>query len=60
MESPGPHFQIIWLMNDAALFGPESVKRQDQILEGHNLPMRVVLRATSLAQEEASEAGCLS
>lgn len=35
MKRPGPHFQVIRLVNDAALISPESVESKDQILEGH-------------------------
>lgn len=35
MKGAGPHFQIIGLMNHAALLGPEVVQREDEILEGH-------------------------
>jgi len=35
MKSAGPHFQIIGLMNHAALLGPEVMQREDEILESH-------------------------
>lgn len=36
MKGPSPHFEIIRLVNDAALIGPKTMEGKDQILEGHN------------------------
>lgn len=35
MKCPGPHLEIIRLMNNTASIGPELMEREDQILEGH-------------------------
>ena len=35
VESPGDHFQIVWLVNDTSLISPEAVQRKQQILKGH-------------------------
>jgi hypothetical protein len=38
MKGARPHLQIIGLMDDAALLGPVSMQREDEILEGHEQP----------------------
>lgn len=35
MKCTCTHFEIIGLVNDATLIGPEAVQGEDQILEGH-------------------------
>jgi len=35
VEGPGAHFQIVRLVNDTSLIGPEAVQRKQQILKGH-------------------------
>src|SRR5207244_5980953 len=36
VEGSGSHFQIVGLMNDAALVSPIAVEGEDQLLEGHS------------------------
>jgi hypothetical protein len=38
MKGACPHFQIIGLMNDAALLSPVVMQRENEILEGHEQP----------------------
>ncbi len=40
MKGASPHFQIIGLMNDATLFCPVVMQREDEILEGHEQSRR--------------------
>jgi hypothetical protein len=40
MKGACPHFQIIGLMNDAALLGPVVMQRENEILEGHEQSSR--------------------
>jgi hypothetical protein len=40
MKGACPHFQIIGLMNDAALVGPVVMQREYEILEGHEQSSR--------------------
>ena len=40
MKGASPHFQIIGLMNDAALLGPVVMQRENEILEGHEQSSR--------------------
>ena len=35
MEGPSPHFEVVWLLNNAALVSPETLEGKDQVLEGH-------------------------
>jgi hypothetical protein len=35
MKGAGPHFQIIGLMDNAALISPEMMQCENEILEGH-------------------------
>ena len=40
MKGACPHFQIIGLMNDAALLGPVVMQCENEILEGHEQSSR--------------------
>ena len=40
MKGARPHFQIIGLMDDAALVGPVVMQRENEILEGHEQSSR--------------------
>lgn len=40
MKGARPHFQIIGLVDNAALLCPEVMQRENEILEGHNRPYR--------------------
>jgi len=35
MKRPGPHFEVVRLVNNAALISPETMEGKDQILECH-------------------------
>jgi hypothetical protein len=42
MKGARPHFQIIGLVDNAALLCPKVMQRENEILEGHNRPYEVV------------------
>ena len=61
MKGACPHFQIIGLMNDAALPGPVVMQRENEILEGHEQPCEVVkLMSQRLGAREETNRNPLS